>query len=304
MHEPVLLNETLEYLAVRPGGIYVDGTLGNGGHTRAILVRLAGAGRVIGIDRDWEALERARTVVGDEKGVALVQGSFADVGDIVKGMGIQQIDGLLLDLGVSSEQLETAQRGFSFQHDGPLDMRMDRAQETTAADLVNSLPEAGLRRILGSLGEEKAAGRIARAIVRERSSEPIAGTARLAGIVARAAGRRGRIHPATRTFQALRMAVNDELGALERGLEEGLALLAPGGRMAVISFHSLEDRAVKTCFRAHEGRLESLQAGGSRRVGKSPAVRRLTRKPVTPTAEELARNPRARSAKLRAVERI
>lgn len=305
IHRPVLAREVVSLLAVKQGGVYLDGTVGSGGHARLILEALGDSGRLLGIDRDLEALTRARQQLSEWKGRnLLVHGNFADMAEIARGHGIERVDGVLLDLGVSSEQLETAERGFSFAAAGPLDARMDRGVGATAADLVNGLPGEELRRILREFGEERAAGRIARAVVDERGREKIVTTCRLAEIVSRAkGGRRGRIHPATLTFQALRIAVNGELEALEKALEAGLGILSPGGRMAVISFHSLEDRRVKSCFRLHAGHYRSLESGGRSFHFEPPLVTQLTRKPVTATPEEMAANPRARSAKLRAVER-
>jgi len=305
MHEPVLLAATVDLLAVRPGGTYVDGTVGGGGHAVAVASLLDADGLLVCIDRDADALERARRRLrGARPRVVFAQGSFADMAAIAARAGARRADGVLLDLGVSSEQIDTPERGFSFRLDGPLDMRMDRGGGPTAADLVNELSDRELARIIADFGEERAARRVARAIVAERSRGPITRTAQLAAIVARAVGRGGRIHPATRTFQALRIAVNGELDALQRGLRAGIGLLAPDGRMAVISFHSLEDRAVKIFFRAHAGREEAQPAGGVRWAGETPRVRLLTRRAVRPAPGEMENNPRCRSARLRAVERV
>ncbi|MBN1557596.1 MAG: 16S rRNA (cytosine(1402)-N(4))-methyltransferase RsmH [Lentisphaerae bacterium] len=305
MHEPVMATEVLEQLNVKPGGVYVDGTVGSGGHARAMAERAGAAGLVIGLDVDTEALERARARLREAPArTALRHGSYAEMDEAVQACGVEAVDGVLLDLGVSSEQLDEARRGFTFQADGPLDMRMDPSAGPTAAAWLRDVDEAELCRVLRGFGEERAARRIARRIVRARAEAPVDTTLRLAGLVRAArGGRRGRTHPATQTFQAIRMAVNRELEHLEAGLEAGLRVLKPGGRMAVISFHSVEDRAVKRCFAAHAGRWESLAQGGRVWRGETPAVHRVTRKPLTPSAEECRRNPRARSAKLRVVER-
>ena len=305
VHKPVLAAEVADLLRVRAGGTYVDGTLGSGGHARLVLERLGAGGRLFGIDRDGQAIERSRSSLAKWGGQCVfVHRSFADLAGIAEEHRIGKVDGILLDLGVSSEQLETPERGFSISRNGPLDMRMDGAGGKTAADLVNGLSVDELKAVIRRFGEEPAAGAIARAIVREREKAPIAATLRLAEIVSAAVGgRHGRIHPATRTFQAIRIAVNGELDALERGLEAGLRLLGPGGRMAVISFHSLEDRLVKNCFREHAGRYESLEGGGQVRLVKEPAVVVLTKRPVTASDDELEANPRSRSAKLRVAER-
>jgi 16S rRNA (cytosine1402-N4)-methyltransferase len=259
---------------------------------------------LLGIDRDPQALERARRHLSGFAGrFELVQGNFADMAVFAGKLGWSEVDRILLDLGVSSEQLDTPSRGFSFRGDGPLDMRMDPSGSPTAADLVNCLSEAELREIIAGFGEEGNARRIAAAIVRERAGGRIESTAHLAGIVERTVGRGGRIHPATRTFQALRIAVNGEIESLNRALESGLGILAAGGRMAVISFHSIEDRAVKTFFAAHAGRWESLQQGGRSWAGAEPRVRPVTRRCVKARAAETEDNPRARSAKLRVAER-
>lgn len=306
IHKSVLEKEVIDLLSVKTGGTYIDGTLGNGGHAGLILTALCGTGRLIGIDRDDEALARAGQRLSEWKNeTLLVHGNFVDMAKIAREHGISSVDGILLDLGVSSEQLETPGRGFSFMADGPLDARMDRRGGPTAADLVNELPEMELKRVIRDFGEERSAGRIAHALVMERGRGKIVTTLRLADVVSRAVGgRHGRIHPATLTFQALRIAVNRELESLERALEDGLGLLASGGSMAVISFHSLEDRLVKTCFKEHAGSYRFLEGGGQTFHFKPPQVMLVTRKPVTASDEEVAANPRARSAKLRVVTRM
>ncbi len=307
MHRTVLLQETVACLAVRPGGVYIDATLGGGGHAAEILRQAGAEGRLLGIDRDPEALERARTRLAAGPGQAvLAHGNHHDLRALAVAHGFAEVDGLVMDLGVSSDQLDTPERGFSFQEDGPLDMRMDPTQGETAAELLARLDAAELADLLRRLGEEPQAGRLARMLVRERQSVPIRTTGRLAGLVSQAAGGRGgrRCHPATRTFQALRMAVNGELPALAQALEDALALLRPDGRLAVIAFESLTDRMVKQCFVAHVGIQESLQQGGSRWRGTRPAVAWVARHPLAAGPEEVAANPRSRSAKLRAVRRL
>lgn len=305
MHQPVLLDEVMQWLAPRPGGVYVDGTVGGGGHTRAILAAAGSTGRVLALDRDKGALERAGMALGllaDR--CTLVHASFDAMDRVAAANGVACADGVLLDIGISSDQLDNGERGFSFMKDGPLDMRMDRSAPRTAADLVNTLPEAELADLFRRYGEEPRARAVARRIAERRQSRALERTGDLAGLVVQAyGGRRGRIHPATRVFQALRIAVNGELRALEEGLSAGLNLLAPGGRMVVISFHSLEDRIVKQFFAEHQGRWEALAQGGRRWTGVQPEVEILTRKPVTASEDECERNPRARSAKLRAAER-
>jgi len=306
MHVSVLLAETLEGLSIRKGGTYIDGTVGNGGHAAAVLERAGSQGRLLGIDRDGETLPRAADRLSPTGGwYRLEQGDYGDMQALALRHGIEQADGILLDLGMSSEQVDDPGRGFSFQQDGPLDMRMDRSQGETAAELLARLDETTLADLLWTLGEERASRRIARRLVEERAREPIRTTGRLAELVARAkGGRRGRIHPATQAFQAFRMAVNHELESLDRALAAAPAMLAPGGRLAVISFHRLEDRRVKAAMALHVGRWESLPAGGRRWVGERPVFRWVTRRPVTCSPEERRTNPRARSAKLRVAERV
>ena len=306
MHESILVNEVLELLQPRAGGVYVDGTVGSGGHAAAVLERMGGDGFLLGIDRDEEAIERSTRRLRRWKGhFRLVHGNYVDMAAIMQACDLPQANGVLLDLGVSSEQLDTPERGFSFNVDARLDMRMNQSQSNTAADLVNQLPEDELVQILREFGEEKKARVVARRIVAAREKQCLATTGQLAEIVSKAVGgRRGRIHPATRTFQALRIAVNGELDCLERGLDEALSVLSIGGRLAAISFHRLEDRRVKHFARDHAGRWESLPQGGAEWRGNTPPVRIVTRRPLVPGAEEILRNPRARSAKLRAMERI
>jgi 16S rRNA (cytosine1402-N4)-methyltransferase len=293
-HLPVLVEEVLQYLDCRPGRIYVDGTVGSGGHSRKILERSSPTGKLIGLDWDEEAVERARKNLSLFEGrVALRKGNFKDLKSVLKSLSIPGVDGILLDLGVSTEQLESRERGFSFRWDGPLDMRMSQETEITAQDFVKNLPPSDLETLLREYGEERWARRIARNIVRRRQRAPIRTTGELVEAIEESVPRsRGRIHPATRTFQALRISVNEELNNLRAFLDSAPDLLRPKGRLCIISYHSLEDRIVKNCFR-HWTR------GGK---GEEKPFGLLTPKPVVPAAEEVSRNPRARSAKLRAVE--
>lgn len=299
-HTPVLLKETIALLAVKEGGRYVDGTLGRAGHAKAVV---ALGGEVLGIDRDEQAIaEVSAQAIGH---LSVRRGCHGDIGEITRRFGWNEVDGILLDLGVSSPQLDEASRGFSFMRDGPLDMRMDTSCGITAAELVNGAGEEELAAVFRSLGEEPRAAAIARHIVRERErGRKFVTTLDLAQCVEKVAPRRGGKHPATRVFQALRMRVNDELGELRRALEGAMALLKPGGRLAVITFESLSDREVKTFFAAHTGREVSLQQGGSRWEGSLPRVKPLLRKALRATEEEMESNARSRSAKLRAVEKI
>lgn len=307
VHVPVLLEETVSNLVTEPGGWYVDATAGAGGHAAAILAAAGLDARLLALDRDGEALELARAALapfGDR--AVLERANFSELADVAARHGVRGVRGVLLDLGVSSMQLDRPERGFSFQRDNPLDMRMDDRQELTAALLLKRLPEAELADVLWRYGEERMSRRIAKAVAqaRARGAAPET-TAQLAELVSNAkGGRRGHAHPATQTFQALRIAVNGELAALETVLPAALDLLAPGGRLAVISFHSLEDRMVKQFMAAHEGRMESLAKGGSRWSGQLPRARRVVRKAVVAGADETERNPRARSAKLRVLERM
>jgi 16S rRNA (cytosine1402-N4)-methyltransferase len=307
-HEPVLVAEVIASLACRPGGTYLDGTLGGGGHARAILAAAAPGGLLIGIDADREAIREAESQLasfGDR--ALLIQGRFADMDTILDGLGIDGLDGILLDLGVSSHQLDTAERGFSFALDAPLDMRMNRAHGTSARDLIHTLPVAELTRIIRDYGEEFMAPRIARAIVARRTVSPLRTTAELAALIARTVPRGKqptRIHPATKTFQALRIAVNDELDQLRRALAVGIERLNPGGRFCAISFHSLEDRMIKSAFRAAEKGCLCPPDLPRCACGRKPLLRVLTRKPILPGEGEVGMNPRSRSAKLRTAERL
>jgi 16S rRNA (cytosine1402-N4)-methyltransferase len=305
-HEPVLADEVAELLApaIRRGGIIVDATIGRGGHARRIL-DAAPRAQVVGIDRDVDALEAARTnLAAYADQVRFIHGDFARLPSVLERLGIASVRGVIFDLGVSSPQLDQAHRGFSFRHEGPLDMRMDRTRQLTADVVVNEYPERELARVIARYGEERFAGRVARAIVRAR---PITTTSRLAEVVRDAipaATRRSGGHPARRTFQALRMEVNDELGALEAGLPAAVDVLEPRGRVVVIAYHSLEDRFVKR-FLADEARGCVCPPDVPMCTCDARArVRVLTRRPIRPSAEEIAYNPRSSSARLRAAERL
>ncbi|QQR75082.1 MAG: 16S rRNA (cytosine(1402)-N(4))-methyltransferase RsmH [Holophagales bacterium] len=304
-HEPVLLDESLHYLAGERGGTVVDCTLGLGGHAAALLER-APTVRLVGIDRDPEALERAaERLAGFGDRVRLVESRFGDLREALAPLGLPPLAGVFADLGVSSLQLDLARRGFSFRRDGPLDMRMGR-DGPTAADVVNSYSEADLESILRGYGEEHDARRIARAIVRARARQPIVTTGELSRVVVSAKGgdrqREGRVDPATRTFQALRLEVNQELRELERMLDDAVELLDRDGRLVVISYHSLEDRVVKHRLRDLARGEVDPTTGAS--LAETRALELLTRKPVRPSETEVAANPRARSARLRAARRI
>lgn len=301
-----MVKEVVDLLAVRAGGTYVDGTLGEGGHARAILDRAGNGVRLVGFDRDGETLARARKTLAPWLSRSIIeQGDFTDMEEIIRCHGIESVDGVLMDLGISSLQLDDRERGFSFMREGPLDMRFDRTSSLTALDLVQSLTREELAEVIGKLGEERFAGRIAREIIEARKRDPAFTTSRLADLIAGIKKRgRSKIHPATQTFQALRMAVNQELDRLQKGLTAGIMVLRKGGRFAVLSYHSLEDRIVKQTFRKHVGCWESQQAGGRRWMGQEPSVRLVNRKPLIPSKEEIESNRRARSAKLRVIERI
>lgn len=307
-HVSVLPGEVLELLAPRPGGLYLDGTVGGGGHARLILEASSPDGRLIGFDRDPAALAAAATLLAPfGERVTLCRGSFAGLDEQLASLDIRQVDGILFDLGVSSHQLDTPERGFSFREDGPLDMRMDPAQPTSAADLLAGADAEELKRIFREYGEERWAGRIAREIVRVRGEAPLVTTRQLAELVCRAVPGGyvpQRIHPATRVFQALRIAVNGELDALAAGLAAAMRTLRPGGRLAVISFHSLEDRLVKQRFREAANPCSCPPRLPVCVCGRRAEVKVLTPRGVRPAEAEIIANPRSRSAVLRAVEKL
>ncbi len=301
-HSPVLASETIELLAPRPGSLVLDGTCGGGGHTEAILHTGAD---VLALDQDPDAVEFASTrLTNFGKRVTLRRANFRDAGRVLDELGIAQIGGALLDLGVSSRQLENADRGFSLMRNGPLDMRMDPGRELTAAEVVNSYTEEELMKIFRELGEEPAARRIASQIVKLRKETPFRETLTLAKAIEKIVGRHGRRHPATQVFQALRMKVNDELGALEEGLLALTSRLEPGSRIAVITFHSLEDRIVKNFFRDRSRAWLDRPEWPEPRPNPDYCLRLITPKPIEPDPVEQRANPRSRSAKLRVAERI
>jgi 16S rRNA (cytosine1402-N4)-methyltransferase len=307
-HVPVMLDRCLELLRPAPGGVYLDATLGLGGHAGALLEASEPDGRVVGLDRDPAAVALAREGLAwaGERLVA-VEASFADLAGVAAGLGLERADGVLYDLGVSSLQLDEAERGFAYRADAPLDMRMDQRRGMTAADVVNGYPRADLARVLRSFGEERFAGRIAAVIDRARRRAPIRSTGELAELVKQAipaAARRSGPHPARRAFQALRIEVNGELDALRASLPQAIRLLAPGGRIVVLAYHSLEDRIVKQAF-AEAARSEwSPPELPEHVVRTTPQLALLTRRPQTPSPAEVAANPRAESAKLRAAEKL
>jgi len=304
-HVPVLLNEVVEALRPTGGERYLDGTFGAGGYTRALLGKADC--QVIALDRDPDAIAAGQTLAERYPSrLLLIEGRFGDMAELLEAEGVSEVDGVALDLGVSSMQFDQPERGFSFRASGPLDMRMEK-RGASAADLVNQADEADLADTFWRYGEERRSRRVARAIVEQRKQKPIETTGELAEIVRRAVGpsAKDESDPATRVFQALRIAVNDELGELERGLAAAEQVLAPGGRLAVVSFHSLEDRAVKEFVRARSGRTPApSRHAPPRRAPQAATLRDLTRRPVVPSDAEVAANPRARSARLRVAEKI
>lgn len=313
-HTPVMVREVLDFLAPRPGGIYVDGTLGGGGHARRILSRIGPAGRLIGIDRDADAIENARKTLAEAgEGLQLVHDNFSNLPEILDRLGIEAVDGVLLDLGVSFHQIRDGGRGFSFSVDEPLDMRMDRRSGETARDLVNRLDRDRLAGIFREYGEERFARRIAGRIVARRREQPFETSGDLAAVIRSAIpgprhGGSGRIDPATRSFMALRIAVNAELAHLDGFLaalaEAGAAIFRPGGRLCILAFHSLEDRIVKRRFQEMEKGCICPPALPRCACGRSPCFRVLTRKPLRPDPAEVELNPMARSTRFRAAEKI
>jgi 16S rRNA (cytosine1402-N4)-methyltransferase len=306
-HSPVMVKEVLESLQCRPGGAYVDATLGMGGHALAIIEKIQPGGLLVGLDRDKESLEKARIRLKNHaENVRLVHDNFKNLPLILNNLHLKPVDGILLDLGVSAHQLLSPERGFSFQSDAMLDMRMDRTQRVTAADLVNDLPEDQLADIIYRYGEERLSRRIAAAIIAERRKSSITYCSQLANIVGGVLKVRGHqnIHPATRTFQALRIAVNQELEGLGEFFTEALAFLRTGGTIAVIAFHSLEDRIVKTAFRRLSGQCVCDRTPELCICPRQVLARLRTPRPLTASPAELATNPRARSARLRVLERV
>jgi len=304
-HEPVMVKEVLEYLACRPGQTVVDATIGSGGHAEAIWGCISPGGWLIGIDRDPEAIERATHRLAGHERVTLTNENYARLEDILDQLGVDAVDGVLIDCGASLEQLTTGRRGFSFREPGPLDMRMDPRLELTAADLVNGLPEDELAKVLWEYGGEAGARRIARAIAAERQQHRITTTDHLAAIITATVPARAqpkRLHAATKTFMALRIAVNDEVGALEAALHAAIHRTRARGRIAVLTYQSLEGRVTKQAFRLASERSTSCSASPSAET--RPRVRVVTKKAVKPSPEEAARNPRARSALLRVAERV
>ncbi|HHX51504.1 MAG TPA: 16S rRNA (cytosine(1402)-N(4))-methyltransferase RsmH [Clostridia bacterium] len=307
-HIPVLLEEVLEYLAPQPGEVYVDATLGGAGHGAEILKRIIPSGFLIGIDRDREALEKAERILAGVAGdYQVFHGNYQEISSIVRETQITAVDGILFDLGVSSFQLDDQDRGFSYQKDAPLDMRMNPLEGVSARAIVNTWSEKELGEMIFSYGEERWAKRIASFIVGARETRPVETTGQLVEIIKAAipaAARRSGPHPAKRTFQALRIAVNDELGGLARTLPQAVRLLKPGGRLSVITFHSLEDRIVKRTLQKMAALCTCPPGLPQCRCGQQRVVKIVTRKPVLPSDREIRENPRARSAKLRVAEKL
>lgn len=306
-HVPIMLNEALELLKPERGGVYVDGTLGGGGHSAGILSLLPQGSRLFGIDRDDEAIEEACKLFGAESKFTALHGNFFDMRTLLEPYGISGADGIMLDLGVSSHQLDDASRGFSYMNEAKLDMRMDRSQNISAFDVVNTYPKPRLYDIIRYYGEERYASRIADAIDRERQASPIDTTTRLAEVIKRAmpaAARRENQHPAKRTFQAIRIEVNGELAGLEDAITQAVRFLNPGGIIAIITFHSLEDRVVKRVFKTLQNPCTCPPSAPVCTCGKVREIKILTNKPLTAADSELEANPRSRSAKLRAARKL
>lgn len=308
VHIPVLFKETIDYLNVKPGGIYVDCTLGGAGHSSEIARRVQPGGVLIGIDQDQNAIEAAgRKLAEYKESVIIVKDNFRNLKRVIQNAGFEKVDGILMDIGVSSHQIDEDERGFSYMNDGPLDMRMDTTKGMTAKDLLNNASQQELKRIIKDYGEERWADRIAKFICDEREKYEIETTFQLVDIIKMAipaAARREGGHPAKRTFQALRIAVNDELNVLETALQDAVEMLKDGGRVAVITFHSLEDRIVKNIFNQLERPCTCPPELPVCVCGKEPKLKVLTRKPITASEEELEVNSRSKSAKLRAAERV
>lgn len=303
LHFPVMLSECIDNLRIKPDGTYIDGTFGRGGHSREIARRLSAQGKLYCIDRDETAVEYGRENFSEFSNVHFIKGDFCDIPELVK----EKVDGILLDLGVSSPQLDEAERGFSYMSDGPLDMRMDRSQSLSAYDVVNGWSFEELRRIISEYGEERYAGKIASAIVREREKKEISSTFQLVDIIKSAMpapALREKQHPAKRTFQGIRIAVNNELGEIEDFLEKLPDMLKCGGRTVIITFHSLEDRLIKHAFRKAENPCTCPPEIPVCVCGKKATLHVVSSKPILPTKEEIDKNPRSRSAKVRVAERL
>ena len=307
-HKPVLLDECIEGLNIKPNGIYVDGTLGGGGHSEIICKNLTGEGTLIGIDRDRDALDAAsKRLEAYECNKYFIQSNYSNIKEVLEDLGIDKIDGALLDLGVSSFQLDNPERGFSYMNDAPLDMRMSQDDSFTASDVVNGYSESDLRRVISKYGEERWAPRIAEFIVKARKENPFETTSQLVDTIKAAipaAARRTGPHPAKRTFQAIRIEVNDELGQLEKAVHEFIDCLNTGGRLAIITFHSLEDRIVKDIFQEHLNPCTCPKEFPVCVCGKVADIKKISKKPIEASNIELEENPRARSAKLRVIEKI
>ena len=306
-HVSVLLNEALEGLNIEPSGIYADGTLGGGGHSKAILERLSNDGKLVAIDRDDFALEFAKGILGEGENIYFVKNNFSNIQAILDDLSIDKINGMILDLGVSSFQLDDADRGFSYMQDAPLDMRMDKKQRTTAFHIINEYSEEKLKEIIYKFGEEKWAKRIVEFIIEKRRNGPIKTTFELVDIIKAAIPKKARMdgpHPAKRTFQAIRIEVNGELDMLEQAVNDIVDRLAPNGRIAIITFHSLEDRIVKEAFKNLENPCTCPREFPICVCGKKPQVKIITKKPIIPSSGELEDNPRSRSAKLRIAQKI
>lgn len=306
-HTSVLLQETIDALQIRPDGIYVDGTLGGGGHSYEICKRLSDKGRLIGIDQDAAAIEAASGRLGEFKDkVSIIRSNYCEMKEQLSSIGVTSVDGILLDLGVSSYQLDTADRGFTYREDAPLDMRMDQRQARTAKDIVNEYSEMELYRIIRDYGEDKFAKNIAKHIVRARQEKALETTGELIDVIKAAIPMKVRAvggHPAKRTFQAIRIELNNELGVLKDSLDDMIDLLSPGGRLCIITFHSLEDRIVKNAFRTNENPCICPKEFPVCVCGRVSKGRVITRKPILPQEEELETNPRSKSAKLRVFEK-
>ena len=306
-HVSVLLDECIDALNIKEDGIYVDCTLGGAGHSSQIVKRLSKDGRLIGIDQDTDALKAASEKLKDFNNVTFVHNNFYNIGEIIESLEIENVDGILMDLGVSSYQLDTGSRGFSYMHDGPLDMRMNRDDYLSAHEVVNNYSEEELSKIIRNYGEDKFAKRIANFIVKAREKEEIKTTFKLVEIIKNAIpakARREGPHPAKRTFQAIRIEVNGELKILDRAIRDGVEKLSKGGRMAIITFHSLEDRIVKTVYKDLENPCTCPSEFPICNCGKTATVKVLTRKPIDPSKEEVEVNPRSRSAKLRVLQKL